>query len=355
MSSGDDASTTADPGHELDKGSEKPNAKLPPKYPLALSSKPGHWVCDGCKRSSRKASDTRRYGCTQGRNFDFCHDCFVASGSEDAGPQPEVAARSITAPADGSKIGPKTPEPESIREAFKYTDKTLRKVELTDDAGQICVMIDKVIRGKWNDGNWRDVPPEIHNSLKKWLREVKAQLPHKHPMELCTGKLATSHFYCDACKRWSRRLGDKRRYRCSMGCDFDLCHGCFTGSGPEETNDAGEQPAFAPRSISAPIEKLPRAKVPERILSAMVASHPIKGRLDHEHALVPSTNVVVHWSCDGCSRTSRRHRDMLDVRYLCGQGCNFDLCSECYARRPFSADDLLGVSYDDFENEEVLC
>mmetsp|Transcript_58787 Transcript_58787/g.164102 ORF Transcript_58787/g.164102 Transcript_58787/m.164102 type:complete len:676 (-) Transcript_58787:129-2156(-) len=83
--------------------------------------------------------------------------------------------------------------------------------------------------------------PGRHGGLKKWLRahpewvEVggtkmrwvsrACKVPHEHPQVL-TSLAAT--WACDGCNRPGEEAS--QRYRCTAGCDFDLCESCY---GPE--------------------------------------------------------------------------------------------------------------------------
>merc|ERR1712232_706660 len=180
----------------------------------------------------------------------------------------------------------------------------------------------------------RSISAAVDGSQPPAPAKRNPKLPHKHPLELYSRAGA---FHCDGCRRWSRRLPDKRRYRCTQGCDFDLCHDCVITNTPgeeknEEKNEIVEtnQPGVIPRSISARIQEL---KPAETIMRRMV---PLAGKIDHEHPLYPNNYKSGHWFCDGCRRSSRTNPDMNKFRYSCTQGCPFELCKDCYARRPFS-------------------
>lgn len=53
--------------------------------------------------------------------------------------------------------------------------------------------------------------------------------------------------------------------------------------------------------------------------------------VQHEHP-VECSDRKGHWYCDACSKRSTYHRHMLKLRYRCTAGCNFDLCSVCFAQ-----------------------
>lgn len=81
------------------------------------------------------------------------------------------------------------------------------------------------------------------------------------------------------------------RYRCTQGCDFDLCPSCFA-----------------------------KYKLYE---SGAVRDHP------HTLRIVGSGNM---WRCDGCRRQAPTIQ-----RYRCTQGCDFDLCDNCFHQQYIGA------------------
>jgi len=49
----------------------------------------------------------------------------------------------------------------------------------------------------------------------------------------------------------------------------------------------------------------------------------------HAHALQLAERPG-RWFCNSCGRRSYAHHDMCDTRYLCPQGCDYDLCIGCW-------------------------
>lgn len=101
---------------------------------------------------------------------------------------------------------------------------------------------------------------------------------HNHALAPFSNPLS---WRCDSCH--SLALGNdasKDRFRCSSGCDYDVCSACFRGE-----------------QVSLPHV--------------------------HSHALV--LNKTPNWACDGCSTLGKSTMK----RYRCKSSCDYDLCGKC--------------------------
>lgn len=61
--------------------------------------------------------------------------------------------------------------------------------------------------------------------LGEFIPPREDKLAHEHPLKLHYP--STSAWVCDGCCRQSRAFPDMRQYKCTLGCDFDLCHQCL--------------------------------------------------------------------------------------------------------------------------------
>jgi len=124
---------------------------------------------------------------------------------------------------------------------------------------------------------------------------------HGHELAL-TGQ---SRWRCNSCLRINRRY----RYRCTTGCDFDLCGQCI-----------------APKSFSKP-----KSIYSGEEISLSRHSHPIR-----------SCSLKNAWKCDSCHLLNQQGR------YRCIESCDFDLCHKCV--RLMSA----AAKYQDVQHPHML-
>jgi hypothetical protein len=80
-------------------------------------------------------------------------------------------------------------------------------------------------------------------------------LPHPHPLEESS---PVGTWGCDSCQKWSKDHPGLQRYRCTMGCDFDLCQICYKvqeekiESSPVALSpEAAASPAMSPMMLAA--------------------------------------------------------------------------------------------------------
>jgi hypothetical protein len=135
---------------------------------------------------------------------------------------------------------------------------------------------------------------------------------HAHTLAFKT-YVNPSSWFCDGrrlpggCLAKEDVIGKGKRYRCTEGCDFDLCEACM-----------------------------------------MESSHFNMKNSKHEHNLSFSTRLT-SWKCDGrkCfpGGCLGNEGGLPQYRYRCTEGCDFDLCLPCTEVREIS----------NSEREKSLC
>lgn len=127
---------------------------------------------------------------------------------------------------------------------------------------------------------------------------------HLHPLDVANPAEVHRQFhgkwFCNQCQPdgWTGHSPVGRMWRCSYGCDFDMCDQCV-GRGA--------------------IQRSP-----------------------HEHPLVEADPSVVHrqygakWFCDGC-QPGVTGFSPIGKMWRCMAGCDFDLCDRCCAQSDASA------------------
>mmetsp|Transcript_5192 Transcript_5192/g.8144 ORF Transcript_5192/g.8144 Transcript_5192/m.8144 type:complete len:447 (+) Transcript_5192:37-1377(+) len=119
-----------------------------------------------------------------------------------------------------------------------------REVDLSEGKGLLFKrrqVVEHMVDGKplevtlFQYCGWPDfgVPTDFETFVKllseyRRVRDIEQpdcqdRMPHPHPVEVCN---RGTNFFCDVCNKEQLELGAKKRFRCSQGCDYDLCEDC---------------------------------------------------------------------------------------------------------------------------------
>jgi len=235
-----------------------------------------------------RGKDDRRYHCTQGCNFDVCGKCWD-KGPVLLVPETPPSNAHISSGFHGSHAHQLTSEA-----AVGYSCDLCRG---KDDRRYRCKACNFDVCGKCWDKGPVTAPtpvvqtPEVSSSNAHITSGIHGSHAHQLTSEAAVG------YSCDLCKG-----KDDRRYRCKA-CNFDVCGKCW---------DKG------PVTVPTPVLPTPVASTNAHITAAI---HP-----SHAHEL--KSEAAVGYSCDLC-----RGND--DRRYRC-KACNFDVCGKCWDKGPLT-------------------